>query len=209
MSLNEREYFKKKLESLKNTGITKSDLDKLRNKKENRKYKEIKINDSERGLTNYEKTKALRVILESMPGETLEEKRKAFRDNYTNRDLAIFLRKQMYVPTKAGISSRTIRERVAAGIEKMRPVEKDILEELIKNNFNLEENKIKKRVNYRHKVLTLLDYLEAAGIIKKIREDNKKIIGVKVLNSDRLKKTFDTGYVQWPELKPLFKRKQD
>jgi hypothetical protein len=44
--------------------------------------------------------------------------------------------------------------------------------------------------------------LEAAGMVEVARE-GRNLTGIRILDRERFNRTLATGYVQWPELRPM------
>ena len=197
-SLTKEEYWKMKEESLKPLGITPEDIKENKLKKMNR-ISETK-NKQEKQPTLQEKAVILNLVIKTMPGKTWEEKVKNY-EKLSKREVVDFLKKAK----RRGSPSRTIsKEETTIGIRKIIPSQKDALEELIEKNFNLKDESLIKKGRLKSPIKRIILMLEAAGIIKRKKMQRKIII----LKPQKLQKTLETGYVQYPKkLKPIYKRK--
>ena len=134
-----------------------------------------------------------------MNGKTLEQKRENFKKTIDNKELAEALSKKQPV-NRAGISGATRIEKMTAGIEKLQPVQQEMLDKLIENNFSL-----------RGKEMTagtrdLINALRIANIIE-TKKWGRNISEITIKDTKRLIETQKTNYIQWPELPSLYKKR--
>lgn len=201
--LTRAEYQSKKAEYLKKLGVTEREI------RLNQMKKEGRLNSTQEKQLNFsEKARISHSILIGMPGETIKEKRLAFYKISESNEFSKFIGKKIGVgKRRQSPSQSTASERIAAGIDKLQPAQKDILKKLINEKFSLDSFKTAKKergrtiVETQKNALKIIKYLDSAGIIK--RKGNKKITEINVLDRKRLNKTLETGYVQWPELKSI------
>ncbi len=205
--LTKEEYWEIKKGYLSKFGITENDIEKNLKKRQN-KISHIK-NAKERSMNLLDRTIVLRLILESMPGKTIEEKRKKFEE-IRNSDLMDFLGKMPGVGKRSGSSaSKTKFEKMTAGIEKVTIGIREEMKELYEKNFDLDEfRRNPERAELRRAAKDALRLLKTAGIIKMVRSPNGRVERVKVLKPEALQKTIETGYIQFPNLKPIYEREE-
>lgn len=201
--LTKEQYWEMKKKYLSKYGITEEDIKKNIREKEN-KLSSLK-NTQKRKVNFISNVQILRLILDSMPGETLEEKRKNY-EKIPKREIVDFIKKSK---RKAPPSAIIADEEMTAGIRKIQPKYIYTLKELIKKNFDLDEFKVQRNEGKRltHAAQEILNFLKIAGIIKKEKE-NGEIKEIKVINPEALEKTLETGYIPFPKLEPLYKKKK-
>jgi|GEM_PF-3468672 len=198
--LTKKEYWEMKKGYLSKLGITEEDIKKNIIKKEN---KLSSIKNTQKMKVNFiSNVQIIRLIFDSMPGKTFEEKLKNY-EKIPKREIVDFIKKNKRKASPSGIIAN---EEMTAGIRKIQPKYIDTLKELIEKNFNLDEFKVQRneRKKLTHAAQRILNFLEDAGIIKKERGNEE----IRVINPEALQKTVETGYIQFPELKPLYKKKK-
>lgn len=202
--LMDSEYRRKRNALLKERGFSEREIETVKLRKMNEPYRFLRAT-----LSNKEKIVILREMIQSMPGKTIDEKIKEFKKLESKG-----LRSERFsIPPFLGISRTKSRTPLykdikrGAGIEKLRPSDLELLRKAVEDKLDVRVLKNELKRTKFDRLMLILTMLEAAGIARKEKESSR-LVRIKVLDPERLQKTLETGYVQWLELKPLYKKEK-